>query len=176
VHHLYLGATNMGKSTLARRNAADFKRRGIHVLALDPYKAKWQSWPPGTWCTSDIAALRRKAEVSQRCVIFIDEAGRLVGRGSTATEHQWFTTESRHEPHYHLTCLITQAGQQLDPTLRSQCSVGYIFRLSRNDARFAGDIFADDRIASMAPELVQREFLYVEIGKPPRKMIMSIDS
>lgn len=151
-HVAIIGPTLCGKTTLAKRLAAQYRRAGLGVLVLDPFRDTWQA----SWETVDRAAFVAKARASRRCALFADEAGQVIARDPEA---EWLFTGSRHWGHrMHV---LAQSGVQMTPLMRSQCSRLYIFRVSKRVAEMWAEDFADDRILA-ATGLNQFEFLLVD--------------
>jgi DNA helicase HerA-like ATPase len=156
VHNLIVGIGGSGKSTLARVLASGFRNRQEEVLVLDPNKDEWPT--EERYIFDDPLRFLKLAKKSQRCALFIDEAGEVIGRGKHAREMQWITTRSRHWGHR--VFLICQRATQIELTIRSQCTTGYIFRQSPGDSRALADTFADDALLE-ASTLQKGEYLHV---------------
>lgn len=156
MHILIVGITRSGKSTLAKQRAAAYVKQGIQCLVLDPHASRWPV--DSRYVFTDPLAFLAIAKRSQRCALFIDEGGESIGRGRHARDMQWCTTGSA--KYGHVTHLIAQAAQQLDPTIRSQCGRLFCFKQSRRNAELLADDFAEPRIME-AMELPRFHFLSV---------------
>lgn len=157
MHCLVLGITRSGKSTLAKQRCAAYRRKGIGALVLDPHGTKW----PGVedrYVFQDPLRFLEVAKRAQRCALFVDEAGECIGKGKHAREMQWVTTGSA--KYGHVAHLITQAAQQLDLTIRSQCARLFTFKQSRNNAELLADQYAEPQIME-AMDLERFHFLDV---------------
>lgn len=151
-HVAIIGPTLCGKTTLAKRLAGEYRRAGVGVLVLDPFRDTW----PADWMTPDRAAFIAKARASRRCALFADEAGQVIARDPEA---EWLFTGSRHWGHrMHV---LAQSGIQMTPLMRAQCSRLYIFRTTRRVAEMWAEDFADERICA-ATTLARFEFLRVD--------------
>lgn len=156
-HGLILGPTKCGKSTLAHAIAKDYQTHGVNSLVFDPHM---QSWPvPSQHQFTDLEKFLAVARRSQRCALFIEEAGEALGRGRIARQSQWITTGSRKWGH--TAYLLAQEAQQLLPVIRSCCARGFIFRQSKRNAEMLVNDFADERLMQ-ATTLGRFEFLYAE--------------
>lgn len=174
MHNIVLGVGGMGKSTLAFALAQQHVDRGEGVLILDPNND--QGWPTGPLVrklTGDGAPLRflALAKKSQRCALFVDEAGESIGRGKHAADLKWLTTRCRHWGHR--TYIIGQRAQLVEPTVRSQCTTGYIFRQSVMDSKLLAQDFADEGLLR-ASSLSIGQFLYVRTDHPARLLKLDL--
>lgn len=174
MHCIILGIGGMGKSTVAFKLAQQHVDRGEGVLILDPNNDP--GWPAGAnvrKLTGDGAPLRflALAKRSIRCALFIDEAGESIGRGKHAAELKWLTTRCRHWGHR--SYIIGQRAQLVEPTVRSQCTTGYVFRQSVMDAKILANDFADDALLR-ASSLGVGEFLFVQTGRPVRLLKLAL--
>lgn len=168
MHCIVLGVGGMGKSTLAGQLAQRHVDRGDGVLILDPNNDRcWPSGPDVRKLCGDGAPMRflKLAKASIRCALFIDEAGESIGRGKHASDLKWLTTRCRHWGHR--TYIIGQRAVLVEPTVRSQCTTGYVFRQSVDDAKELAKDFAD-RDMLRASQLRVGEFLFVRTGQPVR--------
>lgn len=151
--------TESGKTTLAKKLNASFKKQGVGCIVLDPMNdPEWDA----DFQTSSNAQFLATAKASTKCALFIDESGSTVGR--YADEMAWCATQSRHWGHR--AHFITQRAQQLDPTVRHQCTDLYIFRVSRKDAEILAEEFAQPDLLQAA-SLGQYEFIATGRFKEP---------
>lgn len=153
LHAGIFGPTLCGKTTLARHLCADFERRGIRCLVLDPYNAEW----PATYQTRHIGEFLAKAKASRSCALFVDESGQLDLRDA---EHEWLLTGSRHFGH--VCHVIGQTGVQLTPLGRSSITRLFLFRSTEETADYWREVFVDDRIRD-ATKLQRFEFIRAEM-------------
>jgi hypothetical protein len=147
MHVLICGRTESGKSTLAKELGSELRLAGEEVFAYNPTLelgythrddhgragAGWEHHDPDVFA----AEIARRIATPQRRWIIVDEAHEFFTRGDC--QHAWIGTRGRH---YGLNVIaITQAGQQLHPTVRGQCGTLYLFPCSLNDAAFLANQF-----------------------------------
>jgi len=127
-HALILGMTESGKTTLAKRMAAEYKARGVGVIVLDPLS------DPG-WDADFITAngdeFLETFWASRSCAVFIDESGDAVGKYDLAMQKT--ATRGRHwghSVHY-----LTQRGAMISRTVRDQCSKLFLFNNGTEDCK-----------------------------------------
>ena len=146
-----MGITETGKTTLAFKLAAIYKRNGTGILVLDPDKRReWNA----DYITDDPDEFLRVVKVNQRCALFIDEGGQTIGRYSGAM--QWLATNSRkwgHKAHF-----IAQRAQQIDPNVRNQCTAIFLFKQSFDDSKILAREFVADELFE-ARNLKKGEYL-----------------
>lgn len=151
MHVLILGITDTGKTTLAFKLAASYKRKGNLILVLDPDKRKeWNA----DFITDDPEIFLKYCKANTNCALFIDESGLTVGRYSGAM--QWLATNSRkwgHKAHF-----ITQRATQLDTNVRSQCTALFLFKQSPQDSKVLAQEFVCDEFR-LAHKLKKGEYL-----------------
>ena len=127
-HQLIFGMTESGKTTLAKRLAAEYKSKGIGVLVLDPlHDPDWQA----DFKTDSPEVFLNVFWKSRRCAAFIDEAGDCVGQYDdlmirTATRGRHWG----HSCHY-----ISQRGALLARTVRDQCGGLFLFCTALDDCK-----------------------------------------
>jgi hypothetical protein len=152
MHVLILGITETGKTTLAFRLASSYREQGVNVLVLDPDRRR--EWG-ATFITDDPDEFLRIAKLNTKCALFVDESGVMIGRYSGAM--QWLATNARkwgHKAHF-----IAQRATQLDPLIRTQCTVLYLFRQSPTDAKILSNDFVVSGLEDAA-ELPKGHYLF----------------
>src|SRR5271154_7447046 len=93
-HSLVLGMTESGKTTLAKRMAWRYQARDVKVIVLDPLcDPEWQA----DFQTSDPEEFLSAFWASQKCAVFIDEAGQSIGRYNEVMQRT--ATRGRHWGH-----------------------------------------------------------------------------
>lgn len=127
-HSLILGMTESGKTTLAKRLAANYKARGIGVLVLDPMgDPEWNA----DFQTNDVEEFLSVFWDSRKCAVFIDEAGEAVGQFDKVMHRT--ATKGRHWGH---SChYLSQRGAQIARTVRDQCSHLFLFTTALDDSK-----------------------------------------
>lgn len=136
-HVLIVGQTGSGKSTLACQMAREYQRHGIGVIILDPFTdTRWKYFDEGTKPQCIVTADREYFlnilihPYTLNCAVFVDESGEMIGQYNK--EMFFLATQARHSGH---NChFITQRPQQLNPTVRTQCT--YIIAFKCSDGEF----------------------------------------
>lgn len=160
-HSLILGMTESGKTTLAKRLAANYRNNGVGVIVLDPLHDKWDC----DYQTSDKNVFLTTVQQNQACAVFIDEGGESVGQYDT--EMHWLATRARH--YGHATHFISQRGQQLAKTVRDQCSNLFLFNCSSSDAKLLANEWNKPELIN-ANSLQRGEFYRVGRFKEVERM------
>lgn len=151
-HVLILGMSESGKTTLAKRLAAEYKKRGIKVGVLDPIcDPEWGA----DFQTDDVEEFLSVFWNSRQCAYFVDEAGESVGRYDdvmirTATRGRHWG----HRVHY-----LSQRAQMLSPTVRGQCAQLFLFNISRDDSKILSAEFNKPEL-SKAPDLPKGHYFH----------------
>jgi hypothetical protein len=131
-HVMILGMTLSGKTSLAKRVAAEYRAKGIKVGVLDPLgDPEWNA----DFQTSDPGVFMQQFWQARQCAWFIDESGDMVGRYDK--EMQQTATRGRHwghRVHY-----LSQRGTQIARTVRDQCSSLFLFTTALNDCKVHAD-------------------------------------
>lgn len=151
-HSLILGISESGKTTLARKLSAEYKRAGVGVIVLDPLRdPRWSADVLTTNADEFLATVWR----SRSCMLFIDEAGEAIGRYDVAM--QKVVTRGRHWGHS--AHIITQRGAQLSPTVRDQCRHLFLFCTSRQDGELLAREWNEPQLAECS-KLKQGEYFH----------------
>lgn len=151
-HVSIFGMTESGKTTLAKKLAAEYKARGIQVIVLDPlHDPGW----PSDFRTADKNEFMTVVKASRQCAVFIDESGKFVGRYET--EMEWLGTMARHWGHN--SHFISQRAQMVNPTVRGQCGFLALFNVSKTDAKILADEWNRDDLQK-ANSLQQGEYFW----------------
>ena len=129
-HALITGMTTSGKSTLAKEVCSQYRARGVKTIVLDPIRDR--SWfELADYCTSYSDDFLDVVLSSERCAVFVDEAGDSIGQYNR--EMFVLATKARHKGHR--SHFITQYPQQIAPTVRGQCEHLYAFALNNDAAK-----------------------------------------
>ena len=134
MHTLIAGVTESGKTTLARSIARELAKRKQNVIVLDPVgtKTKGGGWPESAVVFEESTEFWKyihRDDVGHSHV-FIDEAGDEFNLSKR--ENFWLLTRGRHYGLF--VYLICQRPKMVAPSVRGQCSRGYMFRLAWEDA------------------------------------------
>jgi energy-coupling factor transporter ATP-binding protein EcfA2 len=133
-HVLICGMSESGKTTLARALASAYRRQGVGVLVLDPLRdPRWNC----DFITSNQEEFLDIFWRSRRCMAFLDEGGKSVGRYNYAMQET--ATMSRHWGH---SChFISQDPTQLAPVVRDQSRHVFLFCSSDRIGKKLADEF-----------------------------------
>lgn len=161
-HGLILGMTESGKTTLAKKMAAQFKANNIGVLVFDPlHDPNW----PCDFKTDNQDAFLKVFWQSKSCVAFIDEAGESVGQHDKLMHAT--ATRGRHWGHR---CFyIAQRITQIAPIVRDQCSYLFLFNSSLSDAKIHANEW-NHRELEQAHTLLQGEYFQCTRYTPVQKL------
>lgn len=148
-----------GKTTLAKKLAALYKKQGTRTHVLDPLcDPTWQA----DFQTEDNEAFLSEMYAWRNCALIIDESGAAIGRYAGAMAV--VATQSRHLGHK--AHFLSQRATQLDRTLRDQCSELYAFKLSPHDAKLLSEDFVCKELLNIA-DLPQGQCYKISRFKPP---------
>lgn len=157
-HSVLVGITECGKTTLGIEMAKAYKAQDVGVLVLDPFKdPRWDA----DFITSNPDEFLNVLWDSEKCACFIDESADMIGRYDklmiqTATRGRHWG----HNMHY-----LTQRGQELSKTVRSQCRHLFLFSICLDDAK----IFAKEYNKNELLEVVDfpaGEYYHAQRFKP----------
>jgi energy-coupling factor transporter ATP-binding protein EcfA2 len=159
-HTAIYGATESGKSTLAKYLCTNALKRKNKVIVLDPFLSKnWftekQLESKRAFFTNSVNDFFTVLQANAQAYIFIDEAGQLLRKDPRFDQ---LTTIMRHWGYN--VFLIAQRACQLTPTLRGQCVNVHAFRQSENDFKLIEEDIALPGLKKFAtePVLKQGEF------------------
>lgn len=160
-HVLIIGMTESGKTSLAKLLNEEYRRAGVCSIVLDPLNDP--GWRPGEDCfqTRDKRRFLDVVKKSRSCNVFVDEAGESVGQ--YATEMHWLGTRARH--YGHSAHFICQRTVQVATTVRDQCSILYLFCVSKKDSLTLADEWNRDIIKN-ASNLGKGEFYIIKKFEP----------
>lgn len=146
VHRLIVGKTLSGKSALAKQLGSELRLNGAVVIAFNPTKEKGYTVKDDYGCIAadfetynpDVfmnMVLSERLKHANPIFLIIDEAHEFFTRAGC--QNLWLGTRGRH--HGFNIIAITQRGQAINPTFRSQVGDTYIFNTSVKDAKFIAD-------------------------------------
>jgi hypothetical protein len=158
-HILILGQTLSGKSTLAKRLCASYKKSGRGVIVHDPVgDPEWQA----DFKTADPEEFFHIYNESRGCAVFFDEAG------DTCTDYlnelKKTATRGRHRGHRNH--YIAQRGTMIHRTIRDQCSGIFLFNSGLEDCKVHAADWNAIEIREHGPFLETGEYFYKERMKP----------
>lgn len=134
MHHLIIGMTECGKTTLAKMICGNLKKRGKKTAVLDPlYDEGWNC----DFQTSNSDEFLTWAKSNRSAYLFIDEGSVSIGRYNVPM--QWLATMSRHWGHS--SYFISQGFTQLPPMVRDNCQVLYLFTAADSVNKIAAEEF-----------------------------------
>lgn len=154
-HTLIIGMSESGKTTLAKQLCSKYRKRGIKTIVLDPLYDKWDA----DFQTSDPNEFMQVVSnpETQRCAIFIDEAGESVGQYHK--EMFWLATRARH--YGHNSHFVVQRVKQINPTVRDQCRFLYMFSTNYSICQELAKDFNEPRLLE-GSNLQQWECFFVQ--------------
>jgi hypothetical protein len=157
-HGLFLGETGGGKTTKARRLAAAFGAQGIPVLAYVPEGA---AWPEAARVFHDEARFITTCDAARRCAIFVEMSDAVVSRYNEEFTRlaTWYRNLG------HRCFFLAQRHTQINPTIRDQCGMLWLFRVGAKTAAILAEEFVDDALLG-APGLGDYHYLFKRRGQP----------
>lgn len=173
-HRLIIGRSLSGKSGLAKQIGSRLRLQGFPVLAYNPTKEKgytredaygcvaadWESADPYEFVEKVVEIRKSQKYKGKPIFLVVDEAHSFFERSGTA--RALLGTEGRH---YGLNIIaVTQKGQLINPTFRSQCHTIYLFACSLTDAKFMADEFGNKDLMQ-APKLPQGKYFKLTFDK-----------
>jgi len=135
-HIAIYGRTLSGKSAMAKDICAAHVRRGGMCIVHDPVSS-WSDYDEreGFFIYENLYDFLRAVNEARGALVVIDEADLVVAHNQR--ENWPLATRIRHLGH--VAIFISQRPKQIAPTVRDQCGAVYIFRVSRDDAKFLGN-------------------------------------
>jgi len=131
VHSLIDGATESGKTTLAKKLCGEFVKMGKPVLVLDPLGSEW----PTKDVFTDAEMFLKFFWATTNRMVFIDESGDMVGR----VNEEMIKTGTRGRHNGHSVFFLIQSRTQISPVLRRQCSQLFCFAVGGDEAKFLAE-------------------------------------
>lgn len=157
-HSLFVGMTEMGKTTLARDLGTIYRRQGYKNIVLDPLRdPRW----PADFITADSEEFIDVCRASKKCMLFMDEGAQSVGRYDI--EMQWAATQSRHWGHSaHFIC---QGATQIAPVIRDNCSRVFVYHSGARNGKLLAEEFNAPDLEMCVSLLPHEYFCAVRGGK-----------
>lgn len=163
MHLLICGATESGKTTLARILVRTWCRAGKYALIYDPYESHWYCKDVYT----DIDMFIDEAKHRKNCMVVVDESGLALDRHDK--EHLWLATESRH--YGHSVIFVSQRPQLLSPNIRHQTQICYMFGMTPDDTYIISQDYNHPEVSTMEP-LQQFQCLKIRRFKPVVRLLV----
>ena len=138
MHGLILGMTESGKTSLAKQLIKEFQKKGIHCISLDPLGDPSFG---SDFATNDPAEFESMWKRSRSCACFIDEAG-SVGKFSETLREA--ATKGRHWGHHFY--FLSQKATQIEPLVRDQCGVLFLFRTGNQSRKMLSEEFDEPKL------------------------------
>ena len=137
---LILGSSESGKSTIAKILIEQYKNfTDRKILVCDPMGYEWEN---ADFVTQDSDELLEKAQKLENCLLFIDEAGKSIGRypkGKT-----WFTDASRHN--FHSVIICAHRSVHVSRDMIPHFNVFYLLSQTKKDAVELSEDLNDEKI------------------------------
>ncbi|MGH8678163.1 MAG: hypothetical protein ACREUQ_07425 [Burkholderiales bacterium] len=166
VHCLYVGVTMTGKTTLARLHARLLAQNKYDVIVYDPVGTETAGggWPEEATVFDDERKFFDHVKSAQDAYVFVDEAPDVFNLGKP--HNHWILRRGRHQGLY--VRAVSQRPTMIAPNARTQCAIGYVFRMAPEDAY---EVFADFGHAratarESTEELDEGDFVVIESGRP----------
>jgi len=91
--------------------------------------------------TDNVEDFYKVAKASTKCALFADEAGEMFGKNKEAI---WLTTRARHNGHN--SHIMAHRVNDINKTMRSQCTHHFYFNLPHDDAKVLAQSLHPDLI------------------------------
>jgi len=162
-HILIVGSTGCGKTTLAKRLVAQYKKNRIHSIVLDPLRdPDWSALHIFDKSVNFFSYVKN-ASLCRSCSLFVDESG--IALNKYDPDLLWLTTTSRH--HGHRAHIIAQRAEMVNKTIRSQCGTLICFAINPKDAREYGLDWNQEEVFHNAPRLERGQYMVVSRFNKP---------
>lgn len=164
MHHLIVGVTKTGKTTLARHFARELLRHKKKVAVYDPMGTDTLGgdWGEKARVFNDLEKFLEfiHSDEATNYHVFVDEAHHLFGHSHT--DNFWMLTQGRHYGLYFY--LMTQRPKKVHPDARTNCERAYLFRLAQDDAKEIGADYGHSNVHKI--NLDRGDFLILNSGSP----------
>jgi hypothetical protein len=158
-HGAIFGETGSGKTYLASHKLARaFRAAGVGVLAHVPEGHHWEA---ASRVYHDGEKFIPVVNASRRCAVFVEMSDAVVSRHDE--DFTRLATWSRNLGHR---CFfIAQRHTQINPTIRDQCGMLWLFRVGRKTASILAEEYVDDALLQ-ASELPDYHYIFKQRGQP----------
>ena len=161
LHVMILGQTLSGKTTLAKKLAAEYQRNGIGVIYFDPIGDYTFPCDLRTDCDEELKEL---VNYNHDCAVFIDEASEVLGIGQR--ENWRLMTRGRHGGHR--VHAISQRGYgAIAPICRGQCSDLFLFATCFDDCIKIGREWNTKDLEKTVPDFPPGQCIRLARNKKP---------
>ena len=120
--------------------AKSLQAKGVPILVLD-HDYNHSRWP-ADFATSDPDEFISVVEANEKCALFIDESGDMIGR--YGAEKNMLATRTRHFGHSAF--FIVQDIKGLDRVIREQCRDLYTFKIGKKRSFELAEDYVDDNL------------------------------
>ena len=166
---LIVGQTTSGKTSFCRKIIEGYKNHNASkkIIVYDTFLNSNKYW---NTTTDDIVTDNEEEFIDEvysctDAIIIVDEAGLVIG-SHPSKEMIGICTNSRH--YGHNVYIIGQRAQQINNTMRCNCSALVVFSQSKQDCKLLANDFNCPAILE-AQSFKQGEYLYLERLKKPVK-------
>ena len=149
---MIVGMTESGKTTLAKKLAAEYKASGYGVRVYDPLSDDgWNA----DFQTADERQFLQAYFQSKNCRVFVDECHEVAGNHDKIIH----ATATRGRHYGHRNFYIAQRPTMIAVNIRSQCKHIYTFFQSPEECKVMAREFGNQDL-KQACELSEGEYLY----------------
>ena len=138
----------------------EFTKAGTGTIVYDSIGDQWDA----DFQTDEESEFLEAFWKSERCAVFVDEAGDVLGQHDTYMRA--VLTRGRHRGH--TVHVISQRGAMLSPTVRDQCGVMYMFATSLRDCKIHANDWVCEELLK-GHELKAGEYIRLERHAKPTR-------
>lgn len=160
----------MGKSTLLKCLARDYRAAGLRVVAYTSVRGDFEGHADRVFYELD--PFLDAVYSAQRWVVYVDESG-TVTHPKLLERTAPLATQTRHLGHS-VHFAAQRAPGMLPPIIRDQCERAYVFRVSRSDARALADEYGHAQLEQACA--LQRGEYFVANAQGCEKRALSFSS
>lgn len=161
----------MGKSTLLKLLAREYRRQGVCVVAFTTIPGDFEGHVDRVYY--ELPKFLEAVYAGRQWAVFVDESGSVTGSPKLLQDTAPLATQSRHLGHS-VHFAAQRAPGMLPPIIRDQCERAYVFRVSKSDARDLANEYGHDEILAAA-QFQRGEYLICEASRC-EKRVLSLDS